>query len=106
MRWLEIIRLLASQSRVEAVLPHLHEVAAALEESEGKEAVTVFSRESLDGDLMVCLRWQRNEPPHKSQEGLALADYLTSFGMVDHEVWARREVAARPLPGNGNTRRY
>ena len=105
MHWLEIIRLLASQAKADRVVEHLHEVAAALERTEGQEAVTVYSRQFMEGDLMICLHWQRDGEPHKSQEGLALADYLTNFGMVDHELWVRREVPMEAVPANGDTRR-
>jgi len=94
MHWLEVIRLLAAQAKVGSVLNHLNEVATAMEREKGKEAVTVYTRDSLGGDVMICLRWHRDEVPHKSQEGLALADYLSNYGLVDHEVWARRETAA------------
>ena len=97
MHWLEIIRLLASQSRIQGVLARLGEMAAAFEPVYGKGAVTVYSRESSEGELMICLSWQGEGAPHKSRGGLALADYLTNHGMVDHEVWIRRELAGETM---------
>lgn len=100
MHWLEIIRLLASGSKIRGVLANLGEMAAALEPVHGKGAVTVYSRESNEGELMICLSWQGDQAPHKSQGGLALADYLTNHGMVDHEVWIRRALTGETVAAN------
>jgi len=88
MKQLEIIRLLASKAKTRELLDRLPELLGDLQSSAVQ--VTAYTREALESDLMICMDWSGRETPGKSREGLLLAEYLTDFGMVDHETWTRQ----------------
>ena len=106
MYWLETIRLLASEDKIKIVLANLSVIIGDLQDADGKVGITVHSREAFESDLLICLQWKRDGRPHKTREGLLLAESLTSFGMVCHELWkqalpeshASGRNASRSLP--------
>jgi len=89
---LEIIRLLASGAKTRELLDRLPELLGDLQSAAVQ--VTAYTREALESDLMVCLQWSGQIASGKTREGLLLAEYLTEFGMVDHEVWTRQSPVA------------
>jgi len=90
MQELEIIQLLASRDKVKRLLGDLSGMIEELQDTNGKKEITVYSRNTFDTDLLVCLRKERNGQPEKSREGILLAEYLRSFGMVEHQVWEQK----------------
>lgn len=93
MKVLEIIRLLAPRDRIRMVLEDLRSVIRDLDEAVNDETITAYSRDAFDSDLMICIRWNRGEKPGKSRVGHLLAEHLTNFGLVHHEVW-KQELPA------------
>ena len=96
MQWLEIIRLLTSRGKIGVLLEDLSAIIRDLQGTDGKESVTVHSRKAFESDLLICIRWKRDGQPEKSREGFLLAEYLTDFGMVDHEIW-KQELPPSPV---------
>lgn len=87
MAWLETIRLLAAKNRIDDLLRSLPGLLAAWGGVGLEERVALYHQQSVDSDLLVCIRWDQGPAPGKTREGLLLAEYLTGFGLVDHAVW-------------------
>ena len=90
MQELEIIQLLASRDKIKRLLEDLPEILDNFQDIDGKKEIRVYSRDTFDTDLLICLRRERNGQPDKSREGLLLAEYLRDFGMVEHQVWEQK----------------
>ncbi len=84
---LETIRLLTGEASVQAVLESLHGVVHRIGAEAGCKAITVHTCRTYPSDVLVCLRWSRTALPDKSCVGLALAEFLSAFGLVEHTVW-------------------
>ena len=90
-KWIELIRVRSSETRLRAALPTLETQVRDIEAAaEGAE--THFLRHALyDGDLAVVVIWRNTREPRASREGLLVAESLKRLGSVDHAVWVPTE---------------
>jgi hypothetical protein len=52
----------------------------------------MYTHASFQSDLVLNFIWSSNPPERQgSKAGLAIAQTLKSFGLVDHSVWTEKE---------------
>ncbi len=87
MKWIELVRVRSSETALRAALPALRAQVGEIDDS-GADAEAHFMQHALyDGDLAVLLVWRSRAEPHKTREGLMVANSLRRLGSVDHAVW-------------------
>lgn len=97
MRWIEMIRVSATRGTIQDMLTSIKDHLLFFENvGKGLERILVVVHTEYRDDLAVILIWNNEHPPAKSREGLMLADYLVSRGIVGHTVWG---CAAEWVPG-------
>ncbi|MEM7584325.1 MAG: hypothetical protein AAF560_13130 [Acidobacteriota bacterium] len=100
MKWIELIRTRSCEAILSAALPALEQQVRNIEASV-PGAETFFLKHALyDGDLAVVVVWRNEVAPHKSREGLLVAEQLQRLGSVEHAVWipAAREHISDVTP--------
>ena len=90
MQWLETIRVLGPPESIAALTDRSSDLLEHLEQAGGRRDISVFDREGMGLELLVCIRGDADGSPAPSREGLLLAEHLASFGLVRHEVWRQR----------------
>lgn len=89
MQWLELVRVCGAwDSRTEErlqndLLPELDK----LKSDPRCRMAAVFRHAEFIGDFAFLVIWQGEHPPCHTKEVSSLADYLSSFGMVEHLLW-------------------
>lgn len=86
MKWMEFVHVRTSAAGMEWDIPALN-AQLALCRAEQLAGVSVVKHALYPGDLAVMLTWQNDRKPVKTREGLAIAEYLSRFGAVEHGVW-------------------
>lgn len=100
MKWIELIRVRSSETRLEAAMPTLEEQVREIETSIGN-VETFFLRHALyNGDLAVVVIWRNESEPRSTRAGLMVAEQLQKLGSVDHAVWipTQREPTTETSP--------
>ena len=87
MKWVEFIHLRGSPAGRDLVLKDLQRLMAAYRDVPGLVSVELLAHATYLGDLGVQLAWQNNRQPVKTREGVALADFMSRHGSVEHGVW-------------------
>jgi hypothetical protein len=87
MKWVEFIHLRGSPAGRDLVLKDLQRLMAAYRDVPGLVSVELLVHATYLGDLGVQLAWQNNRQPVKTREGVALADFMSRYGSVEHGVW-------------------
>ncbi|MEM7310866.1 MAG: hypothetical protein AAF682_29615 [Planctomycetota bacterium] len=86
-KWIELIRVRASQSVLQAAMPSLRTQVEEIEAA-SDVAETYFLQHALyDGDLAVVLVWRERPAVEQTREGHLVAEALQRLGSVDHAVW-------------------
>ena len=91
MQWLETIRVLGPRESIEALTGRSSGLLEHLEQTGDQRDISVFDREGMGLELLVCIRGDADGSPAPSREGLLLAEHLASFGLVRHETWRQRD---------------
>jgi len=94
MCWVEIIGVRLSPTPknelVRKIFSDFHQTIAA--GAEEKVAAIVYRNAFVETDLTIHLyRNTGNRLPGKTRLGLALAEFLRDFGLVDHMIWIKEE---------------
>jgi hypothetical protein len=91
MKWIELIRVRSSETKLREAMPALQEQVREIDASV-PDAETFFLQHALyDGDLAVVVVWRTSDSPQKTREGLLVAGQLQKLGSVDHAVWLPAE---------------
>lgn len=92
MRWMEMIRLRTSLSE-QRLATLLQDPMANVLGEPGLVEAHVYTHASFQSDLALSLVWDTELPKRQgSKAGLAIAETLKAFGLVDHSVWTEKEV--------------
>jgi cytochrome c oxidase assembly factor CtaG len=103
--WFEIVSLHTCETSFSehflrsAAGPHL----TAIRQQPDCLALAVLEQPDVFGSFALAVRWERSGSPRKSREMLALADYLATQGLVDHELWV--EAEGEIMPSSSGRRR-
>jgi hypothetical protein len=97
MRWMEMIRLRTSMNNAWLTTLLFDLMANTLGEP-GLVDARVYSHASFQSDLALSFVWDTDLPERQgSKPGLAIAQTLKEFGLLDHSVWTEkgREASLR-----------
>ncbi len=102
MKWVEIIRLRASERATS-----LSDLSLKPAEALGREGlleVRVYRHAALQADLSVHLLWNSDAPGcAESDLGLRLAEAFRGLGLVDHSLWIEEEGHVRTICEDGGS---
>lgn len=87
MAWLERIHLRPGHRTPKAALVQVAAVRKGLADVPGLVGITVLLRTGLAPDVAVHLAWRDDVRVERTPEGLALAESLRAFGLVEHSTW-------------------
>jgi|GEM_PF-3309514 len=98
MSWKEVIHLKSSVEGAKSLLNVVPELLEGLTSRSGVESVELITDIVFKTDMAIVLNWCVNGEPHKSLEGLSIAEYMKKFGIINHSVWTRyslEDIAAK-----------
>lgn len=87
MKWIEQIRVRSSLGTLQAALPALQQQLLELEGAVECAEIFCMQHALYSGDLGVVVVWRGQAEPHKTREGLMVAEQLQALGPIDHAVW-------------------
>jgi hypothetical protein len=91
MRWMEMIRLRTSMNDV-WLTTLLSDLMANTTGEPGLVDARLYSHVSFQSDLALSFVWDTDLPERLgSKPGLAIAQTLKEFGLLDHSVWMEKE---------------
>lgn len=89
---MEKISLRAGGHNSQSLLLELLEMKAHIQGTAGLMEVSVYSHALLDGDFLISLLWDMDEPYHNgSPAGLSLVQALNKFGLINHSTWIKKD---------------
>ncbi len=86
MQWVEFIHMRSHPTGLELNLATLTGQIGDCR-AEHLASKTVLKHSIYPGDLAVVLTWENDRHPVKTREGLALAEFMSRHGSVEHGVW-------------------
>lgn len=87
MKWIELIRVRSSAVSLEEAMPSLLKLVKEVEDA-SNDAETFFMQHAIyDGDLAIVIVWLNDTDPHKTHQGLIIAERVQELGSVEHAVW-------------------
>jgi len=87
MQCIEFIRLRTTQPQVERVLAELPAIADEFSSKQDVETCVVVRHARYQGDLGIMLVHTGESTASRTGEASELAEHLSSYGLVDHQVW-------------------
>jgi hypothetical protein len=88
MHWLEMLRMRVSPGSHGQAVALLVDSSRRVAEEPGLTETRVYASGSFGHDLALLLLWDTPEAPaSRSRAGLAIAEALRAFGLVDHSFW-------------------
>jgi hypothetical protein len=86
MHWLEIIHLRPTETKSPA-LAQLATMQPDIEAAPGLADARIYTQMGCGADVAIHLAWNAAHPASRTNLGLAIAESLRAFGLVDHSLW-------------------
>jgi hypothetical protein len=87
MAWLERIHLRPGERTAIEALEYLAAIRRDLGSVAGLAEVRLYAQSGLAQDVGLHLVWTDDVPVQRTRTGIAVAESLRAFGLVDHSTW-------------------
>lgn len=91
MNWIESIHIRSGEDQTKSLLASVPALIEGIHEKRGFRGISVLTNAIFDSDLLIVLKWTKNETPAKSLEGLAIAEHMKKCGVVNHGLWIQHK---------------
>lgn len=96
MKWMEVIKLRATEKKPELVEQMLMELITEFGKTSGMKDMKMYRNALLENDACILIYWASGKAePQGSATGLCIAHILKEFGMVSHSIWVEGKSTER-----------